>query len=61
MPQETGLRTGDDVRVTRGPFTDFTGPVVALDPDRGRVQLTVDILGDTHTIDVPWSDVVRAG
>ncbi|MFH8382992.1 transcription termination/antitermination protein NusG [Kitasatospora sp. NPDC018058] len=61
MPHAAGLRIGDDVRVTGGPFTDFTGPAVALDPDRGRVQLTVDILGDIHTIDIPRSDVVRVG
>lgn len=60
MSHEASIQIGDAVRVTGGPFTDFTGLVLALDPDRGRVELTVDVLGDATTIDVPLSDVVRA-
>ncbi|MEU9047848.1 MULTISPECIES: KOW motif-containing protein [unclassified Kitasatospora] len=59
MPHESDVQEGDDVRVTGGPFADFTGPVLAVDHARGRVQLTVDILGDVTRIDIPLSDVVR--
>ncbi|MFI6054309.1 KOW motif-containing protein [Streptomyces violascens] len=56
MPHELDFQVGGDVRVTGGPFADFTGPVLAVDHARGRVQLTVDILGDATRIDVPLSD-----
>ncbi|MFD7167382.1 KOW motif-containing protein [Streptomyces violascens] len=57
MPHESDVQVGGDVRVTQGPFADLTGPVLAVDHVRGRVQLTVDILGDATRIDVPLSDV----
>jgi transcription antitermination factor NusG len=60
MPDGANIQIGDAVRVAGGPFADFTGAVRAIDPGRGRVQLTVDILGDASTIDIPLSDVVRA-
>lgn len=59
MPDEAKVRIGDAVRVTGGPFADLRGPVGSVDFGRGRVQLTVDLLGDVSTIDVPLSDVVR--
>ncbi|MFE9118688.1 KOW motif-containing protein [Streptomyces sp. NPDC007172] len=60
VSHEANVRTGDQVRVTGGPFTDFTGSVRAVDPDRGRVRLTVDLLGDVSTIDISLSHVIRA-
>ncbi|MEU0413504.1 hypothetical protein ABZ307_37680 [Streptomyces griseorubiginosus] len=59
MSQEMDIQVGTDVRITGGPFTDFTSPVVAVDHVRGRVELTVDIFGDATRIDIPLSDVVR--
>ncbi|MEU4089441.1 hypothetical protein [Streptomyces aureus] len=59
MTQEMDIHVGTDVRITGGPFTDVTSPVVAVDHVRGRVELTVDIFGDTTRIDIPLSDVVR--
>ncbi|MFI6056373.1 KOW motif-containing protein [Streptomyces violascens] len=56
MPHESDVQVGGDVRVTQGPFADFTGPVLAIDHARGRVQLTVDILGHVTRIDIPLSD-----
>ncbi|MFJ7965509.1 hypothetical protein [Streptomyces sp. NPDC096324] len=59
MKDETDIQVGTDVRITGGPFTDFMSPVVAVDHDRGRVELMVDIFGDATRIDIPLSDVVR--
>ncbi len=58
MP-EVDIEVGTDVRITGGPFTDITSPVVAIDHVRGRVELTVDIFGDATRIDISMSDVVR--
>ncbi|AYG78404.1 Transcription termination/antitermination protein NusG [Streptomyces hundungensis] len=56
---ETDIEIGTEVRITRGPFTDFTSPVVGIDHVRGRVELTVDIFGDANRIDISFSDVAR--
>ncbi|MEU3503853.1 hypothetical protein ABZ726_24890 [Streptomyces hundungensis] len=58
MP-EVDIEVGTDVRITGGPFTDITSPVVAIDHVRGRVELMVDIFGDATRIDISLSDVVR--
>ncbi|MFF0292287.1 KOW motif-containing protein [Kitasatospora sp. NPDC004615] len=60
MSHPTDLQVGDDVRVIGGPFIDSTGPVLAVDHARARVQLTVDIFGDPTRIDIPLPHVVRA-
>ncbi|WP_314253994.1 hypothetical protein [Streptomyces sp. DSM 40907] len=59
MTHDVDIQVGTDVRITGEPFTDFTSPVVAVDHVRGRIELTVDILGDATRIDVSLSDVVR--
>lgn len=56
-PHELDVQVGGVARVTGGPFADSTGPVLAIDSARRRVQLTVDFLGDVTRIDVPLSDV----
>ncbi|MFG2330965.1 KOW motif-containing protein [Streptomyces sp. NPDC048604] len=60
MSHQPDVQVGAVVRVTGGPFTDFTGPVLAVDHTRGRVQLPVDILGEVTRIDVPLSEVARS-
>ncbi|MEU8517645.1 KOW motif-containing protein [Kitasatospora sp. NPDC048722] len=60
MAYEADVRVGDDVRVTGGPFAGSRGPVTAVDPDRGRVRLTVDVLGDPATVELHASDVEKA-
>ncbi|MDI2130644.1 KOW motif-containing protein [Yinghuangia seranimata] len=59
MSSDTQIQVGDEVRVTEGPFADFTSPVTAFDVDRGRVRLIVDIFGDPTNVEVPVSTVVK--
>ncbi|MFE4696851.1 KOW motif-containing protein [Streptomyces sp. NPDC056738] len=60
MPSASELQPGDTVLVTDGPFAQFTGPVCAVDRERQRVQLIVQIFGDDTRIDIPLDTVERA-
>ncbi|MBK3564720.1 MULTISPECIES: KOW motif-containing protein [unclassified Streptomyces] len=59
MPSGLELQPGDTVLVIDGPFAQLTGPVRALDQERHRVQLIVQIFGDDTGIDVPLDAVER--
>ncbi|MFF4547410.1 KOW motif-containing protein [Streptomyces sp. NPDC001435] len=60
MPTTSELQPGDMVLVTDGPFAQSTGPVRAVDRERNRVELIVQILGDDTRIDVPLDAVEKA-
>lgn len=51
---------GDMVQVTSGPFTDFTGVVSDLDPDKGKVKVLVSIFGRETPVELDFSQVVKA-
>lgn len=59
MPSTPELQPGDTVLVTDGPFAQFTGPVHAIDRERNRVQLVVQIFGDDTRIDIPLNTVEK--
>lgn len=39
------VRPGDLVRITEGPFKDFEGKVSAIDEERGKVKVAVNMFG----------------
>ncbi|MFD8090897.1 KOW motif-containing protein [Streptomyces malaysiensis] len=59
MPSASELQPGDTVLVTDGPFAQSTGPVRAIDRERNRVQLVVQVFGDDTRIDVPLNAVEK--
>ena len=42
---ELDIKVGDTVVVTSGDFKDMTGPVVEVNPEKGKVKFTVNIMG----------------
>ncbi|MBX7553923.1 KOW motif-containing protein [Streptomyces sp. NPDC004232] len=53
------LQPGDTVLVTDGRFAQSTGPVRAIDQERNRVQLVVQIFGDDTRIGIPLDTVEK--
>ena len=51
---------GDMVQVTSGPFSDFTGVVSNLDPDKGKVKVLVSIFGRETPVELDFSQVVKS-
>lgn len=48
---------GQTVRVTEGPFNNFTGVVESINPDRGRVRVIFTIFGRKAPVEIDFSQV----
>lgn len=52
-------RAGDVVQVIAGPFTDFTGVVSEISPERGKVKVLVSIFGRETPVELEFTQVAR--
>ena len=52
-----GFAIGDSVRVVDGPLDGFIGTVDELDPDKGRVRVTVSMFGRETPVDMELDQV----
>jgi len=50
---------GETVKVTEGPFASFSGTIEDIDPDKGRVQVSVTIFGRTTPIELDFGQVEK--
>ena len=51
---------GEDVRVTDGPFTDFSGVVEQVNYEKSKVRVAVQILGRSTPVELDFSQVEKA-
>ncbi|MEK6529794.1 MAG: transcription termination/antitermination protein NusG [candidate division NC10 bacterium] len=50
---------GDKVRVSEGPFVNFTGTIEDVNPERGRLKVMVGLLGRLTPVDLEYYQVER--
>lgn len=50
---------GDEVRVIDGPFTNFTGTVEDVRPDKGKIRVLVSIFGRATPVELEFVQVTK--
>jgi transcription termination/antitermination protein NusG len=51
------FKVGQKVRIVGGPFNDFIGSVAAIDPDKSKVRVMVDIFGRETPVELDFLEV----
>lgn len=52
--QEIPFDVGDAVEVSEGPFADFSGTVEQVDPEKGKVKVTVSLFGRPTSVELDY-------
>ena len=56
---KVGLAKGQSVRIVDGPFQDFVGVVDTVNPERGKVRITVSFFGRETPVELDFLQVER--
>jgi transcription termination/antitermination protein NusG len=56
-PMEVPYKVGEHVKVVDGPFTDFTGVVDEVNPERGKLKVMVSIFGRATPVELDFLQV----
>ncbi len=50
---------GDNVKITDGPFSGFTGVVEDINTEKNRIRVTVEIFGRATPVDIEFTQVEK--
>ena len=57
---KVSFEPGETVKITDGPFMNFSGVIEEVDPERGRLKVSVAIFGRSAPVEVGYWQVDRA-
>lgn len=57
---KVAFEKGESVKVTDGPFQNFTGVIDDIDPTRGKLKISVSIFGRSTPVELEYWQVERA-
>lgn len=49
---EISVSVGDSVKITDGPFKDYDGKISAVDPERGKIKVLVNMFGRDTSVEL---------
>lgn len=53
------LRIGEHVKVISGPFADFSGEILEISPERGKLKVSVSIFGRPTPVELEFGQVTK--
>jgi transcriptional antiterminator NusG len=56
---EIDLEVGETVRVTGGPFADFTGTIAEINLDQAKLKVLVSVFGRETPLELPFDTVAK--
>ena len=56
---KVNYEVGESVKITEGPFLNCSGVIEEIDPDRGKLKVSVQIFGRNTPVEVEYSQVER--
>lgn len=57
---KVSFEVGEAVKITDGPFMNFNGVIEEIDPERGKLKVTVAIFGRSAPVELEYWQVERA-
>lgn len=56
---EIDLEVGETIRVTTGPFADFTGTIAEINLDQAKLKVLVSVFGRETPLELPFDQVAK--
>ena len=56
---EIDLEVGETIRVTTGPFADFTGTIAEINVDQAKLRVMVSVFGRETPLELPFDQVAK--
>jgi transcriptional antiterminator NusG len=53
------LHVGEHVKVISGPFAEFSGDIIEINPERGKLKVSVSIFGRATPVELEFSQVAK--
>jgi transcriptional antiterminator NusG len=53
------LKVGEHVKVISGPFADFSGEILEISPERGKLKVSVSIFGRPTPVELEFAQVTK--
>ena len=57
---KVNFEVGETIKINNGPFLNFSGVIEEIDPDRGKLKVTVNIFGRNTPVELEYWQIEKA-